>query len=221
MDATEKHIDEAAARGDGGHGDGPPEEVAEETGQTSGESSVRGPEPEGQEQTHGAIPGQQPARPPEETGKPAAEEYEPDFEDEADAVAQRDAGAQQQTADARAHDGGAGGEGGGGQRAVAKEVTWEEELSKTREVSTAARDASGGASASGDREVQNPHPSPAMAQKPKASKSMRNHMKGTLTSFRQAARTSEYDPNQTGILLQKVRSRQHDPLGLHANLDHC
>ena len=84
---------------------------------------------------------------------------------------------------------------------VTKEVTWEEGQWRTLESLPPAREAHGYA---GDGEEHRPRPAPDKMQNPKTSKSMRSHMRGTLTSFRQAAQKSDYDPNQTGILSMKV-----------------
>lgn len=141
-----------------------------------------------------------------------ADEYEPDFEEDTDAGTQQgNAGDGESAADAS---GGSEEEPDGKRAAVAKEVTWEEgpeqKAHSLKPRVPPPAEAKEGRQREASRAVQKKAcPPPAQVSsppKPKKLESMRNHMRGTLASFRTAAQTSDYDPNQTGILQQKVRA---------------
>jgi hypothetical protein len=138
-----------------------------------------------------------------------AEEYEPDFEEDTDALTQQcnaaDGASGQRATD---ESGGSAEEADGKRAADAKEVTWEEGPEQKAQAQKARMPPPAASKQrKGSRAVQVVFPPPAKVSsppKPKKIESMRNNMRGTLASFRTAARTSDYDPNLTGILQQKV-----------------
>ena len=187
---------------DGRPEDGMPETTGAEgirQNEQKGDSEMPGPQTQDQQQMQGMIPGEESAISPAQAGEAEAEEYEADFEDYNDTIIKQDAG--HHMLQSRTRDQESGEEEVVGRTSVTKEVTWEEGQWRTLESLPPARKAHGYA---GDGEEHRPRPAPDKMQKPKTSKSMRSHMRGTLTSFRQAAQKSDYDPNQTGILSMKV-----------------